>query len=146
MTAHHRYRVGRSLGRTIYQQVGDEPSKTDICLGMMDTPELGQMVVDALNTVNARPEPVRVMRWMPDDPNLVGRMVGWLTAVGAEFRHPSGVGATTTLAVPGKGRATPVAEPGDWVVQVDEAPPRFHVVAHAAFVEIGRYRRESGRG
>lgn len=36
-----RYRVGRHLGRTIYD--GDR------LIGMMDTPELGAEVVDALN-------------------------------------------------------------------------------------------------
>lgn len=36
-----RYRVGRTLGRTIYDG--------DTLIGMMDTPELGAMVVEALN-------------------------------------------------------------------------------------------------
>ena len=50
------YRTGRTLGRTIYRQVGDEPSKDDVFIGVMDTRELGQLVVDALNaTMPARP-------------------------------------------------------------------------------------------
>lgn len=48
------YRVGRSLGRTIYRQVGDEPSKDDVFLGIMDTPALAEMVVDALNATEPR--------------------------------------------------------------------------------------------
>jgi len=43
------WRVGRSLGRTIYRQVGDEPSKDDEFVGVMDTRELAAQVVDALN-------------------------------------------------------------------------------------------------
>lgn len=49
-----RYRVGRSLGRTVYRAVGDEDSKDDVLLGLMDTRELGQMVVDALNNESQR--------------------------------------------------------------------------------------------
>jgi hypothetical protein len=36
-----RYRVGRHLGRTIYDQ--------DRLIGIMDTPELGALVAEALN-------------------------------------------------------------------------------------------------
>lgn len=43
------YRVGRHLGRTIYQMTGDRPSDRDQFIGIMDTPELADMVVDALN-------------------------------------------------------------------------------------------------
>lgn len=44
-----RYRVGRSLGRTVYRVVGAEPSNDDELIGLMDTPELGALVVAALN-------------------------------------------------------------------------------------------------
>lgn len=49
-----RWRVGRSLGRTIFVQTGDQPAKAnvedgDVVIGMMDTPELAQLVVDAVN-------------------------------------------------------------------------------------------------
>lgn len=40
--APQRYRVGRHLGRTIYDE--------DTLIGIMDTPELGALVVEALNT------------------------------------------------------------------------------------------------
>lgn len=43
------WRVGRSLGRTIYRQVGDEASKQDEFVGIMDTRELALQVVEALN-------------------------------------------------------------------------------------------------
>lgn len=36
-----RYRVGRKLGRTVYEG--------DTLIGVMDTPELGTLAVDALN-------------------------------------------------------------------------------------------------
>lgn len=42
---HERWRTGTSLGRTIYAQIGPEPSKTDVLLGMMDTRELAELVV-----------------------------------------------------------------------------------------------------
>lgn len=43
------WRVGRSVGRTIYQQIGPEPSKEDVLIGIMDTPELAYRVVRAIN-------------------------------------------------------------------------------------------------
>lgn len=48
------WRVGRKLGRTIYIQKGDEPSDDDQFIGVMDTPELAQIVVVAVNRVNSR--------------------------------------------------------------------------------------------
>lgn len=44
------FRVGRHLGRTIYQVTGDGPSDSDRLIGMMDTAEIGAYVVEALNT------------------------------------------------------------------------------------------------
>lgn len=43
------WRVGRSLGRTIYRMVGTEPSKDDQILGMMDTREVAAHIVDLHN-------------------------------------------------------------------------------------------------
>lgn len=54
------YRTGRSLGRTIYRQVGDEPSKDDVFIGIMDTPELAEMVVGALNPRRLLLDPAEV--------------------------------------------------------------------------------------
>lgn len=44
-----RWRIGRSVGRTLYRMVGDEASKADVLIGMMDTPELAAQVVAAVN-------------------------------------------------------------------------------------------------
>lgn len=43
------WRVGRSVGRTLYRQVAEEPSQQDELIGLMDTPELAQQVVDAIH-------------------------------------------------------------------------------------------------
>ena len=44
-----RYRNGRHLGRTIYRQMGENPSDQDEFVGIMDTREMAGVVVDALN-------------------------------------------------------------------------------------------------
>jgi len=44
-----RWRTGRKVGRTIYRQVGPGPSDADELVGLMDTPDLARMVVDAMN-------------------------------------------------------------------------------------------------
>jgi len=46
------WRVGRSVGRTIYRQVSDEPSKEDELIGVMDTRELAALVVRAVNGID----------------------------------------------------------------------------------------------
>lgn len=46
------YRTGRHNERTIYIQGGLRPERTDVQVGTMDTPELGRLVVYALNTMN----------------------------------------------------------------------------------------------
>ncbi len=44
------WRIGRKLGRTIYQQADDnQPGSDDVLLGMMDSRDLAQFVVDAVN-------------------------------------------------------------------------------------------------
>ena len=43
------WRTGRTLGRTLYIQTGEQPSKNDQCVGMLDTPELAEQVVAAVN-------------------------------------------------------------------------------------------------
>ena len=48
-----RWRVGRSLGRTLYRQVGDEASKADEFIGFMETRELANQVVEAVNGIRA---------------------------------------------------------------------------------------------
>ncbi len=43
------WRVGRSVGRTIYAQTGPSPSKRDRLIGVMDTSGLAESVVIAHN-------------------------------------------------------------------------------------------------
>jgi chromosome segregation ATPase len=43
------WRTGRKVGRTIYAQQEWEPQDRDQLIGVMDTPELAQRVVDAVN-------------------------------------------------------------------------------------------------
>lgn len=53
------WRTGRKVGRTIYEQRGDEPSDEDELIGVMDTIELAEEAVVAINasrTLCARPE------------------------------------------------------------------------------------------
>lgn len=45
-----KWRVGRQVGRTIYLQLGDEPSDRDALIGVMDTKQLAQDAVDAVNS------------------------------------------------------------------------------------------------
>jgi hypothetical protein len=48
-----RWRVGRKVGRTIYRQLGPEPSDDDELIGMMDTVELAQEAATAHNLLGA---------------------------------------------------------------------------------------------
>lgn len=43
------WRISRKVGRTIYVQAGPEPSDRDKLIGVMDTPELAALVIDAVN-------------------------------------------------------------------------------------------------
>ena len=43
------WRAGRHVGRTIYAQGGDEASREDALIGMMDTPELAAEACSAHN-------------------------------------------------------------------------------------------------
>ena len=43
------WRVGRKVGRTIYDQKGPRPHDKDELIGMMDTPELAREAVAAVN-------------------------------------------------------------------------------------------------
>jgi hypothetical protein len=43
------WRVGRKVGRTIYQQTGDDPADGDLLIGVMATRELARTAVDAHN-------------------------------------------------------------------------------------------------
>lgn len=43
------WRVGRKLRRTVYHQLGEQPSDDDILVGFMETAALAQQVVDEHN-------------------------------------------------------------------------------------------------
>jgi hypothetical protein len=43
------WRVGRKVGRTIYAQIGSDPSDDDALIGMMDTPSLAEAAVAGHN-------------------------------------------------------------------------------------------------
>jgi hypothetical protein len=43
------WRTGRHVRRTVYIQAGDEASRTDKLVGLMDTPGLAALVVNAVN-------------------------------------------------------------------------------------------------
>jgi hypothetical protein len=43
------WRVGRKVGRTIYAQIGPEPSDDDVLIGVMDTSALAEDAVQAHN-------------------------------------------------------------------------------------------------
>lgn len=43
------WRTGRKVGRTIYEQVGTDPSDDDRLIGIMDTPDLARRAVEAVN-------------------------------------------------------------------------------------------------
>lgn len=47
------WRVGRKVGRTIYHQLGDQPSTDDLLIGVMDTPRLAEQAVAAVNLYQA---------------------------------------------------------------------------------------------
>jgi len=63
-------------------------------------------------------DPVEAIRWNPTDPVAAGTCIGWLMAAGADFHHPDGSGATTTLTIRGvNGRPDRTARPGDWIAR-----------------------------
>lgn len=48
------WRVGRSLGRTVYAQRGDKPGKDDVLLGLMESEWLAQRVVELHNSTRSK--------------------------------------------------------------------------------------------
>jgi len=47
------WRTGRKVGRTIYAQLGDEPSDDDLLIGVMDTKRLAEEACRAHNAALA---------------------------------------------------------------------------------------------
>jgi hypothetical protein len=62
-----------------------------------------------------RPVVIEAMRWVPGDLVMAGELIGWLIAHGGDFRHPSGMGETTTLAIRTL-EGEMLAQPGDWII------------------------------
>lgn len=48
------FRTGRTVGRTIYVQLGPEPADTDPIIGLVDTALWAQVIVEAVNSHFAR--------------------------------------------------------------------------------------------
>jgi hypothetical protein len=67
-----KWRTGRTIGRTIYRQVGDQASKKDQFVGVMDTVELADLVVAALNAYEAEQERTATSPFLLpfDDPDI----------------------------------------------------------------------------
>jgi len=63
-----------------------------------------------------RPVVIEAMRWTPDQFPEVGAVIGWLMAAGCDFRHPSGTGGTTTLAIRTL-EGEMLTQPGDWIIR-----------------------------
>lgn len=86
-----RWRVGPTLGRTIYAQKGPEPSKDDEFLGIMETRELAEWVVLILN-LSEHNDP-----FSASFPYLVGKQTERIAAVGLPPELEIGVKEAETL-------------------------------------------------
>lgn len=79
------WRIGRKLGRTIYRQLGDQPSDHDELIGVMDDPSDAELAVTAVN------EHLRAMHVPPATEPAVPRPLlyehGW-RAYRVEFVNP----------------------------------------------------------
>lgn len=94
------WRVGRTLGRTLYLQAGRDPDKGDVCVGLADTIPVARRVVDAMNgrpvvaspCVRARgrlvflaefTDPAREFSVCLDTPELAARVARALSSLSA---------------------------------------------------------------
>jgi hypothetical protein len=59
MPDRNKWRIGRSLGRTIYEQRGPEATKDDVYLGMMETEAIARFVVDLYNDWRTRIDKIK---------------------------------------------------------------------------------------
>jgi hypothetical protein len=50
----HTWRIGSKVGRTIHAQLGELPSDDDPLIGVMDTPQLAEEIVNSHNAALAR--------------------------------------------------------------------------------------------
>jgi hypothetical protein len=80
-----RLRTGRKVGRTIYRQLGAEPSDDDPIVGLVDTPELAAEIVAAVN----RPAPCDL-----GHPSFIGQTCALPQGHEGNHRTPTGVAWT----------------------------------------------------
>lgn len=77
-----RARVGRTLGRTLYSQVGTWPDKGDVLLGLFDTVEQAQTAAQALNGTarsGVRWRAIGRLIFPPDNPISLDDFFGAMT-------------------------------------------------------------------
>lgn len=65
------WRPGRKVGRTIYRQVGDDPSDDDVLIGVMDTTEDAMWVCISANCESPGPDPSRVGRLISENERVM---------------------------------------------------------------------------
>ena len=62
------------------------------------------------------------IQWNPRQPEVIGAVIGWLSAHGIDFHHPHGYGGTTAVALRGLANGEDlVAEPGHWIARAGTA-------------------------
>ncbi|MFD5814377.1 hypothetical protein [Streptomyces sp. NPDC127038] len=79
-----------------------------------------------------RPIEIAALQWNPGSMIDAGAIVGTLLGNGVRFRHPSGMGETTTLLLDTP-EGEQLAQPGDWIVR--PASGDWAVLAAADFAE-----------
>jgi DNA segregation ATPase FtsK/SpoIIIE-like protein len=66
-----------------------------------------------------KPRIVDAWQWIPGDLAAAGTVVDTLMGAGVDFRHPSGMGPTTTLLIE-TAEGPETAQPGDWLIRDPE--------------------------
>ena len=74
------------------------------------------MIADRPARFRKKPVVIEAMCWYPGNLDVAGGVVGWLMGNGCDFHHPSGGGATTTLAIRTL-EGEMIAQPGDWIIR-----------------------------
>lgn len=113
-----RWRVGRKVGRTIYEQIGDEPSYDDPMIGAMDTPELARDAVRGHNSFLSSPSRL-VSTCERCDTQIVGHING-------TWRHAPGYPGPCPRACPPED--APPVTPREflrWLISMDDPDNRI---------------------
>lgn len=64
-----KFRTGRKVGRTLYVQIGDQPDDMDLLIGIVDSADQADIIVNAVNaaaTIRELHQPFLVP--LPDSP------------------------------------------------------------------------------